>query len=339
MPQQKLSRDGLAVAAGGTPATATCPLCDDPRNAILFSGAGATHASILRCLGCGVAYRDPPPTLTDPEPRALGPSDNGPHRDGAGLRPVAEALRKRLRRLRARRLASGLVPGTALDVGCGQGRTLVNLRELGWQVQGVEIDGRLAERARRRGIAVHVGPLESHDFAAGQFDLVTFFRVFGELPHPAQTLAEAHRILRPGGRLVVGVPNFGRLQEKLFGNSYMPVIESRQRCYFDENSLGHLLESTGFAPEGERRFSLEDSPLAWLQSAENLALGNDNLLASILRGEDSQADDPPRTKGQTLRRLAALSAGLLLSPVATTVSMLAAAAGHGDYLEIIATRR
>jgi len=317
-------------------APALCPLCDDDRTSTIFElDCRATNVSILRCIGCGVAFRDPPPAPT-PVLRAAPESDE--HADDAaeqsGLRPLAEAVRTRFRRTRARRIARGMVPGTALDVGCGQGRTLVNLRELGWQVQGVEVDARLAEKARSRGIAVHVGPLESHHFPDHHFDLVTFFRVFGELARPAHTLLEANRILRPGGRLIVGVPNFGRLQERLFGKSYMPVIESRQRVYFDENSLLRLLESTGFVPQDERRFSLEDSPLTWLQSAENMAFGNDNLLSNMLEGQPA-----PAGKGKLLRRFAALSAGVLLSPVAATASLIAAAAGHGDYLEIVATRR
>ena len=299
----------------------TCPLCDDDRSLALFAAAKAGAAPVVRCVGCGVAYREPPAAVPDHAPRS----------EGLGrLQPAAEALNKELRRIRARRLANGLVAGSALDVGCGQGRTLVSLRELGWKVAGVEIDGDLAQSARERGIPIHVGPLASHGFADGEFDLVTFFRVIGELARPADTLREARRILRPGGRLVVSVPNFGRLQERLFGSASMHLHHAAEHVYFDEASLRRLLESTGFIPQSERHFSLEDSPLAWLQSAENLALRNDNLLYKMLHGQAA---------AQPLRRAAAIAAGVLLSPAATTAAVVAAATGHGDFLEIIATRR
>lgn len=315
----------------------TCPLCAEASDILFADNSG--RESIRRCSACGVAFRNEPPSATS-APREASDveevvEDVLEAAPALGrFEPLIASLGHRLRRARARRLARGIVAGRALDVGCGRGRTLRALMEAGWTVVGVEIDPASAAEARARGLTVHEGALEDQRFDDASFDLVTLFRVLEEMPRPHETLREIHRILRPGGRLIVSVPNFGKLQEHLFGKEWLHVKEKRERYFFDERSLHRLLETTGFAPQDERHFSLEDSPLTWLQSAENLALRNHNLLYRMLRHHSQPASQP-----STTARVAAVSAGVLLGPAAATASIVAAAVGFGDVLEVMATRR
>jgi SAM-dependent methyltransferase len=243
------------------------------------------------------------------------------------------ALERRYYRSRARHLASGMVPGAVLDVGCGQGQILAELRVLGWRVLGVEISPEAAEAVRRAGIPVAVGPLESHHFEDGAFDLVLFDRVLEHVERPREVLREAHRILRPGGRLVAVVPNFGPLQQSLFGARWMHLDPSFGRVYFDERSLEHLLEETHFMPEEVRHFSLEMGPFTWVQSLENLALGEGNLLHRTLHG------GLRRGVRERFRQAVAYVGGVLLTPAAMAAAALAAATGNGDVIEVVASRR
>lgn len=96
-----------------------------------------------------------------------------------------------------------------VDVGCGTGIVARQFLAAGCTVLGVEVDGKMAEVARRHGIEVEVSSFETWDTAGRTFDAV----VAGQTWHwvdPVAGAAKAARALRPGGRLGlfwnVGVP-------------------------------------------------------------------------------------------------------------------------------------
>jgi SAM-dependent methyltransferase len=87
-----------------------------------------------------------------------------------------------------------------LDVGCGTGIEARQFRAAGCTVTGVEPDARMAEFARRSGIAVEVATFEAWDAAGRDFDAV----IAGTAWHwvdPVAGAVKAARVLRPGGRL------------------------------------------------------------------------------------------------------------------------------------------
>lgn len=94
-------------------------------------------------------------------------------------------------------------PGVdVLDVGIGTGIAARQFRAAGCRVLGVEVDGRMAEFARRGGFAVEVARFEHWDPAGREFDAV----VAGQTWHwvdPDAGAAKAAQALRPGGRLAV----------------------------------------------------------------------------------------------------------------------------------------
>ncbi|MCA9969156.1 MAG: class I SAM-dependent methyltransferase [Anaerolineales bacterium] len=102
-----------------------------------------------------------------------------------------------------------LLPGRALDLGCGYGRASIYMAQHGWQVDGVDFIAEALVEARRRAadagvetaVAFHVGPVTAMPFLAGPYDLaldVGCMHNFG----PAQLAAyaaELRRLVRPGG--------------------------------------------------------------------------------------------------------------------------------------------
>jgi putative addiction module CopG family antidote len=106
-----------------------------------------------------------------------------------------------------------------LDIGCGSGFYLAALREAGWDGEGIEPGETAAQFARKHcGLPVHNSNAEEALAACrdGSFDLVTMWHVLEHLPDPAKVLAEVRRILRPGGTLMLEVPNFSSIWSVLF---------------------------------------------------------------------------------------------------------------------------
>jgi SAM-dependent methyltransferase len=96
-----------------------------------------------------------------------------------------------------------LIPaeGLSLEVGVGTGRFAA---PLGIRM-GVEPAAAMAEMARRRGIDVLEGRAEALPFHDGSFDFVLMMTTICFLDDPLQALEEARRVLRPAGRLIIGM--------------------------------------------------------------------------------------------------------------------------------------
>ena len=131
---------------------------------------------------------------------------------------------------------AGLAPIRALDVGCGIGRLLTPLAARGWQVVGLEPDAEYAAYAAARvqsvaGVEVRVGGFADVEARVGSmatFDLVTGINgSFAYLPTPASraaALAQCRRVLRPGGLLVLDLPNLLRILFEYGG----PAVQERE---------------------------------------------------------------------------------------------------------------
>jgi 2-polyprenyl-3-methyl-5-hydroxy-6-metoxy-1,4-benzoquinol methylase len=137
--------------------------------------------------------------------------------------------------------------GRVLDVGCGSGELLHRLAERGWAVEGVDSDPTSVERARARGFRVLLGSLEEQGYPSGSFDAVTMSHVIEHVPDPTALLAEAHRILKPGGLLVVVTPNGRSLGHRLFRDDWFPLEPPRHLYVFNVPALREVAARSGFS--------------------------------------------------------------------------------------------
>jgi SAM-dependent methyltransferase len=96
---------------------------------------------------------------------------------------------------------------SALDVGCGLGAYTEALAEHVDLAVGLELEWPRAVEARRRGTAVAAAVSEHLPFADGAFDLVLLHEVLEHVADDEATASELARVLAPGGRAVVFVPN------------------------------------------------------------------------------------------------------------------------------------
>ena len=136
--------------------------------------------------------------------------------------------------------------GRLLDVGCGDGGFLAEMRALGWEAVGVEPDAEAAHLARERfGLEVRTGTLEDAGLADGSFDAVTMNHVIEHVPDPVATLRECARVTRRGGRVVVATPNTRSLGRRLFGRSWIGWDPPRHLLLFTPAHLGRVAEEAG----------------------------------------------------------------------------------------------
>lgn len=127
--------------------------------------------------------------------------------------------------------------GRLLDVGCGSGAFLIKMRNLGWQVEGAEVDPTAIAQARCQGLEVHCGPLEEQAHPENAFDAITLSHVIEHVHEPVRLLAECWRLLKKGGWLVVMTPNTASWGHRKFGENWRELDPPRHLHLFSPNSL------------------------------------------------------------------------------------------------------
>lgn len=137
-----------------------------------------------------------------------------------------------------------LAPGRMLDVGCGPGWLLSALDDA-WEKHGLEVSAFAAARARRHG-DIFVGPLPDAPYRANQFDLVVMHHVIEHMADPVANLECARRILKPGGHLVLGTPDFDSGCARRFGANYRLLHDRTHISLFSNDSMHRFLRDHGF---------------------------------------------------------------------------------------------
>ncbi len=252
------------TASNGSAATEpTSCYCGATGATLLLRGAdlrlGSPGAySVLRCERCGTVRTNPRPL--DPG-SAYPPEEYYSHqepRESFFGRLRARAVRSRYEpagslgdRLAGRLLATrvgGLpdVRGRVLDVGAGNGETLALLARAGFEVAGIEPSPQAAAHARARGLDVHAGTLDDHPYPSESFDTVRFWHVLEHVADPLAALRSARALVRPGGTLILGVPNFASVVARTSGSRWYHLDLPRHLYHFEPATIRRLLGRAGF---------------------------------------------------------------------------------------------
>ncbi len=270
-----------------TEAQPTCSLCGSG-GALVYDGLRDTVFGVAgtwpmrRCSSCGLLWLDPRPAASEVAKiyrnyHTHAVAATGQQRlswlrraileqawaDRYGYpAPALTAARRRLARLA--RLAPGVAAGATLevmgldrrwgsrllDVGCGSGRFMDQMRSLGWTTAGVEVDAVAASHARHAfGLDVREGTLHDAGFADASFDVVTLSHVIEHVADPVGLLRECLRVLRPGGHMVVTTPNSASLGHRLFGAAWRGLEPPRHLAIFSRTTLEACAAQAGFIRE------------------------------------------------------------------------------------------
>ncbi len=142
------------------------------------------------------------------------------------------------------------IPSSACEIGANDGRFLNLLVENGLErCVGVEPNPVSGGRARDSGIPIYEAFLnealaETIIAEHGTFDLVVFRQVLEHVHDPRAFLNAVDRLLSPGGRIFVDVPDFGPSQD--LGDC--TTLWEEHVSYFTDKTLRRLMEGAGFAP-------------------------------------------------------------------------------------------
>ncbi len=276
---------------------------------------------LARCVDCGTAVTEAPVPADAHEGGAYG--GGAPRLSGVAA-PVLHVFdRRRLR------VARGLVPPPArlVDAGAGRGRFVAAAQAAGYDAAGIEPSDRgVLAAAERYGIALEQASLEGA--RPGATDVVTLWHVLEHVDDPRAALHTVGAWLRPGGGLVLGVPNLGSWQARIGGPRWYHLDVPRHRTHFTEQGVRAILTATGFEVVSVRHVLAEHNPFGMWQSAVNRATRTPSYLFNLLK----------RNAPLLSPDLAVTALALPLVPVAALAELIAGLARRGGTIAVGARR-
>ncbi len=242
-----------------------CPICHTDRTRFLLEGWDITFgypepAEVYRCRDCGHVFASgelTPEQLSDmythyyprsqfdvenyrpyPEKKGFWYWLDG--EDGYAFRHVSARAR-------------------VLDIGCGFCETLGYHKARGCEVYGIEADENAGKIAERYGFNVHIGLFDPALYEPQFFDYVTMDQVLEHVIDPLKTLSEINSVLKPGGQLVLSVPNLRALGRYFFGRHWLCWHFPYHRHFYTRKSISILAAQSGFAVESMRSATKSDN--------------------------------------------------------------------------------
>ena len=148
-------------------------------------------------------------------------------------------------RVNAERLPE-IRPGRMLEIGCASGAFLNRMAASGWQPDGIEFSESAAAEARRLGYRVDSGQVEAAPDRPEQYDLVVGWMVLEHLHDPVRALKKLRSWTKPGGWLVVSVPNAACYELALFRDAWFALHLPNHLYHYTPRALGKVLDHSGW---------------------------------------------------------------------------------------------
>ncbi|MEP7340362.1 MAG: class I SAM-dependent methyltransferase [Acidobacteriota bacterium] len=164
------------------------------------------------------------------------------------VEPAIEQSEQPWRELMARQRLEDLkrfvAGGQLLEVGCSTGEMLRAARG-SFEAFGVEADQASSGVATSRGVNCFNGTLAEANFPEAHFDLAALYHVIEHVPSPRAELGQLHRIIKPGGWLVIETPDIASVWFRLLGARWRQFIPDHI-FFFTPQTIARMCEECGF---------------------------------------------------------------------------------------------
>jgi len=231
--------------------TPACNLCLSKDNKPLWSNLTYWEYpgifQVVQCKKCQLVFLSPRPTIDEIKKYydhiSYFSSDSEkylPHQDELKERENAYANIYAI-------LLSQKKKGKILDIGAGTGSFLSKFKELGWQVEGLEINPDAVRFAKKNyGITLRGGDFSTFRFKDSYYDVITLNGALEHIYDPQKTLKTVYRSLKKGGVILFSVPNVDSMGRNIFGKDWFDWLPPQHLYHFSPKTAKAMLQNAGF---------------------------------------------------------------------------------------------
>lgn len=228
-----------------------CPLCSSTELVTAYVTHDRHYGikgdyTIVRCNGCGLYFLNPMPTesyLTSLYPTTYYSYQDFYDKEMGVLKKLYKNFLVKI----GTKDPKFATPGRILDVGCGSGQFLFKMKKQGWKVSGVEVSENAAKLGNElEQLDIYNGNIVDAKFAADSFDYVRSNHSFEHITNPHEVLDEMYRVLKPGGKLMIGVPNIESFNARVFKRYWWYLGAPVHTFNYSVATLSKMLQQHGF---------------------------------------------------------------------------------------------
>ncbi len=168
---------------------------------------------------------------------------------------------------------------SVLDFGAGTGDFLFIAKEKGWSVSGVEPNWGARKRASEKGVNLVAEIPEGH---SERYGLITLWHVLEHLPDLENHIARLSELLRPGGTIIIAVPNFNSYDAKHYKEFWAAYDVPRHLWHFSQISIQKLFASSNMDVVATRPLVFDSFYVSLL--SEKYKTGKANYFKAFFNG-------------------------------------------------------
>lgn len=152
-------------------------------------------------------------------------------------------------------------PGVIMDIGAGTGDFVKYAQDRGWEAYGVEPNETARERAHAKGVAVYSNISVQQEAV---YDAVTMWHVLEHLPDLEDQIRAISQTLKPGGTLILAVPNYKSLDAKYYKSNWAAYDVPRHVWHFSRGSIESIFKRHGYELQAMKPLWLDAFYISWL---------------------------------------------------------------------------
>ncbi len=133
-----------------------------------------------------------------------------------------------------------------LDLGCGPGHVGFAISNK-FQKHGIDISKRACRLALKHYDKVYCGTIEKKILTENFYDVILCYHTIEHVKDPVSMIKHVNKILKPGGHLIIGTPDFDSAMARRYKKKYRLLSDPTHISLFSNDSLSKLLEHNGFS--------------------------------------------------------------------------------------------
>lgn len=224
-----------------------CPVCDAPETKFFVACKDYTVSQeifkIVECVRCGFKFTNP-----RPEEYRLGEYYKSEeyishsNTNKGFINSAYQSVRKYTLLKKLQLISRFYKTGKLLDIGCGTGEFLKTFKDAKWETLGIEP----SDDARKMAIQNYGLDVREEwglkNLEPESFDVITMWHVLEHVPHLNERISDLKRLLKPGGMIVIAVPNCSSLDAKNYGANWAAYDVPRHLYHFTPKDIETLFK-------------------------------------------------------------------------------------------------